>query len=280
MMFIDLYNETCFECSKVITNKYSTSFSLGIRAFHKRFQYPIYAIYGFVRYADEIVDTFLDKDKIKLITKFREDTKVAIEDEISLNPVLHSFQTIVNKYGIEYDLIDAFLKSMEMDLDKTTYTDQGYKDYIYGSAEVVGLMCLRVFCEGDDALYRKLVPKAKSLGSAFQKINFLRDIKSDYEERGRTYFPEIDFKNFNENDKNSIERDIKADFDDALKGIKNLPSGSKSGVYIAYIYYLQLYKKIKKTSAQTIANKRIRVSDTHKLMLMAEALVKSKLNYV
>ena len=277
---MDLYNETCFECSKIITQKYSTSFSLGIKAFDQKFQYPIYAIYGFVRCADEIVDTFHDKDKVKLIAKFREDAKSAIEDKISLNPVLQSFQEVVNKYQIEFELIDAFLKSMEMDLDKTAYTDASYKDYIYGSAEVVGLMCLRIFCERDEILYEKLLPMARSLGSAFQKINFLRDIKSDYEERGRTYFPKVDFTKFTEEDKQLIETDIKVDFDDAFEGIKNLPHGSKLGVYIAYVYYLQLFKKIKNTPALTIANKRIRVSDTQKLFLMAQALVKSKLNYI
>ena len=227
LQFMDLYNETCFECSKVITNKYSTSFSLGIKAFDKKFQYPIYAIYGFVRYADEIVDTFHDQDKRKLITQFKADTKQAIEEKISLNPVLQSFQMVVNKYHIGFDLIAAFLKSMEMDLDKTSYTDDSYKEYIYGSAEVVGLMCLRVFCEGDKKQYDDLLPMARSLGSAFQKINFLRDIKSDYEERGRTYFPAVDFTKFTEKDKKDIEKDIKVDFDDAFEGIKKLPNGSK-----------------------------------------------------
>ena len=277
---MDLYNETCFECSKVITNKYSTSFSLGIKAFNKKLRYPIYAIYGFVRYADEIVDTFHDQDKNSLISRFRADTYLAIKEGISLNPVLHSFQQVVNKYHLDIELIDAFLKSMEMDLDQTTYTDDCYKEYIYGSAEVVGLMCLRVFCEGDKALYSQLLPQAKSLGSAFQKINFLRDIKSDFEERGRTYFPEVDFTNFTENDKIEIEKDIKIDFDDAFEGIKRLPDSAKLGVYIAYLYYLELFKKIKNTSSKTIANKRIRVSDTHKLVLMAQALIKNKLNYL
>ena len=277
---MDLYTETCFECSKVITNKYSTSFSLGIKAFDKKFQYPIYAIYGFVRYADEIVDTFHDHDKLKLITQFKADTNQAIIEKISLNPVLQSFQTVVNNYHIGFDLIEAFLKSMEMDLDKTSYTDDSYKEYIYGSAEVVGLMCLRVFCEGDKKLYDNLLPMARSLGSAFQKINFLRDIKADYEDRGRTYFPDVDFTKFTEADKTEIEKDIKLDFDDAFEGIKQLPQGSKLGVYIAYVYYLQLFKKIKNTPATTIANQRIRVSDTHKIFLMAQALIKSKLNYV
>lgn len=277
---MDLYTQTCLDCSKIITNNYSTSFSLGIKAFDKKFREPIYAIYGFVRFADEIVDTFHDQDKESLIAQFRKDTVEAIKRKISLNPVLHAFQLVVNQYHIEFHLIDAFLKSMEMDLDKTRYTDDSYKEYIYGSAEVVGLMCLRVFCEGNHQLYNTLLPKARSLGSAFQKINFLRDIKSDFEERGRTYFPGVDFTKFTEADKQEIEKDIKVDFDDALEGIKLLPQGSKLGVYIAYIYYLKLFEKIRATSAQTIANKRIRIPDTQKIFLMAQALIKDKLNFV
>ncbi|HEX7366197.1 MAG TPA: phytoene/squalene synthase family protein [Pelobium sp.] len=277
---MNLYNETCFECSKIITNKYSTSFSLGIKAFAKKLRYPIYAVYGFVRYADEIVDTFHDKDKAYLIAKFKADTKEAIDQKISLNPVLQAFQEVVNKYNITFDLIDAFLKSMEMDLDKTTYTDDSYNEYIYGSAEVVGLMCLRIFCDGDDKKYEDLLPQARRLGAAFQKINFLRDIKADFDERGRTYFPGVDFTHFNEKDKKDIEKDIKADFDEALAGIKRLPQGAKLGVYIAYVYYLELFKKIKNTSAATISDKRIRVSDSKKMYLMAQATFKSKLNYL
>ena len=277
---MNLYSKTCFDCSKIITNNYSTSFSLGIKAFHKDLQFPIYAIYGFVRFADEIVDTFHDQDKNYLIKKFRADTVEAIEQRVSLNPVLHAFQEVVNRYDIEFPLIDAFLKSMEMDLDKTSYTDDSYKEYIYGSAEVVGLMCLRIFCNRDSKQYDALLPSARSLGSAFQKINFLRDIKSDYDERGRTYFPKVDFENFTENDKSSIEDDIKIDFDDAYEGIKNLPDGAKLGVYIAFVYYLELFKKIKNTPANTIAKKRIRVSDSKKIVLMAQAMIKNKLNYV
>lgn len=277
---MNLFDETCFECSKVITNKYSTSFSTGIRAFDKRFRYPVYAIYGFVRYADEIVDTFYDHNQRELIDDFQAETFKAIDRGISTNPVLQSFQQVVNQYGIEKDLIEAFLHSMRMDLDKTAYSDDGYKTYIYGSAEVVGLMCLRVFCENDPALYDELVPKARSLGSAFQKINFLRDIKSDYEDRGRTYFPEVDFTNFTEEDKKLIEADIKKDFDDALDGIKQLPKGSRLGVYVAYVYYLQLFKKISATSACTIIDKRIRVSDTQKLGLYLKARLHRKLNFI
>lgn len=277
---MDLYSETCFECSKIITRRYSTSFSLGIKAFDKRFRYPIYAIYGFVRYADEIVDTFHNQDKAALIADFRRQTFEAIQQRISMNPVLHSFQETVNKYGIENHLIDAFLVSMEMDLDKTSYTDDSYQQYIYGSAEVVGLMCLRVFCEGNGTLYDSLLPQARSLGSAFQKINFLRDIHSDYEERGRTYFPKVDFTCFTDQNKEAILTDIKLDFDEAFKGIKNLPAGTRLGVYIAYVYYLQLFKKIKNTPATQIAQKRIRVSDTRKMVLFLQAVIQNKLNAI
>ena len=277
---MNLYNETCFECSKIITNKYSTSFSKGIKTFAKRFQYPIYAIYGFVRYADEIVDTFHGFDKAQLIGEFRTVTFEAIERKISLNPVLQSFQEVVNTYHIDLHLIDAFLKSMEMDLDKTNYTDDGYKEYIYGSAEVVGLMCLRIFCEEDETLYNHLVPKARSLGAAFQKINFLRDIKSDFEERGRTYFPAVDFTKFNEQEKKLIEADIKKDFDDALEGILQLPVGAQLGVYIAYVYYLELFKKIRETPAEVIMQKRIRVSDRQKMFLYFQAYMQQKFKII
>ena len=277
---MNLFDETCFECSKLITTKYSTSFSMGINAFDKRFRYPVYAIYGFVRYADEIVDTFYDHDQRELIDEFKVETFKAIDRGISTNPVLQSFQQVVNQYNIEKELIEAFLVSMKMDLDKTAYDDAGYKTYIYGSAEVIGLMCLRIFCDNDNILYDQLVPKAMSLGSAFQKINFLRDIKSDFEDRGRTYFPEVDFTNFTEDDKRLIEVDIKKDFDDALVGIKLLPKGSRLGVYVAYIYYLQLFKKISATSACTIMQKRIRVSDTHKMSLYFKALMHQKLNVI
>jgi phytoene synthase len=277
---MNLFDETCFECSKLITSKYSTSFSTGINAFHQRFRYPVYAIYGFVRYADEIVDTFYDHDQRQLIDEFKEETFKAIDRGISTNPVLQSFQQVVNQYHIETELIDAFLTSMKMDLDKTAYDHDGYKTYIYGSAEVVGLMCLRVFCENEMELYDKLLPNARSLGSAFQKINFLRDIKSDFEDRGRTYFPEIDFSNFTESDKKLIETDIKKDFDHALAGIKQLPAGSRLGVYVAYIYYLQLFKKIAATTAKNIMQKRIRVSDRQKIGLYVKAMLHQKLKVI
>ncbi|PWK80297.1 phytoene/squalene synthetase [Mucilaginibacter oryzae] len=275
----NLYDEACFECSKLITRKYSTSFSLGIKTFDKSFRYPIYAIYGFVRYADEIVDTFHNYNQQELIASFGNETFKAIATGISTNPVIHSFQQVVNQYRIDHELIRAFLTSMEMDLDTKVYDNQGYKTYIYGSAEVIGLMCLRVFTS-DDTLYQSLLPQARSLGAAFQKINFLRDIKADYAERGRTYFPGVNFNNFTEQDKKNIETEIKADFDDAFEGIKRLPKGTRLGVYIAYIYYLQLFKKISYTPANVILQKRIRVSDARKMSLYVKAVLQQKLNVI
>jgi phytoene synthase len=277
---ITLYDKTCFECSKLVTQNYSTSFSSGIRAFHKRFRNPIYGIYGFVRYADEIVDTFHGHDKQALINDFKQETFKAIAQKISLNPILHSFQHTVNQYHIGPALIEEFLRSMEMDLDKKVYTDTDYKAYIHGSAEVIGLMCLRIFCEGDEELYESLVPMACSLGSAFQKLNFLRDMKADFEERGRTYFPYINFRAFTDDDKRIIEADIKADFDEGLKGIKLLPAGTRLGVYIAYNYYLQLFKKIQATPAHTLVKKRVRLPDSTKQILLYKAIFKEKLRIV
>ncbi|MDB5115483.1 MAG: phytoene/squalene synthase family protein [Mucilaginibacter sp.] len=274
---MDLYDEACFECSKLITTKYSTSFSKGIKAFNKQFRYPVYAIYGFVRYADEIVDTFHDYDKAQLINHFKQETFKAISQKISLNPVLHSFQKVVNQYGIDHQLIEEFLRSMEMDLDHKVYDDANYQTYIHGSAGVIGLMCLQVFCEGDKLLYQQLMPMALSLGAAFQKINFLRDIKSDYEDRGRTYFPGIDFKNFTRQDKLAIEADIQHDFDEGFKGIKLLPQGVRLGVYTAYSYYLQLFKKIVKLPVDEVLAHRIRISNMHKGLLYLRARAKYRL---
>jgi phytoene synthase len=262
----------------LITKRYSTSFSLGIRVFAPQYRPPIYAIYGFVRFADEIVDTFHDYPKADLLKRFREDTYRAIEEGISLNPVLHAFQEVVHRYGIERDLIDAFLDSMEMDLHFHTYGDHLYKQYIYGSAEVVGLMCLRVFCESDDAAYQHLKAPACSLGSAFQKINFLRDMQSDYTERGRVYFPGIDYTRFTEADKLAIEADIKQDFDDAYIGILQLPKGVRLGVYLAYVYYTTLFQKIKNAPVQRVTTERIRVPDSRKVMLLLSSAVKHQFN--
>jgi 15-cis-phytoene synthase len=275
---MDLYTKTTLECSKVITQYYSTSFTLGIKTLDKRFHLPIYAIYGFVRYADEIVDTFEGYDKKTLLNRFKSDTYTAIEEGISLNPVLHSFQLIVNKYKIDHELIESFLHSMEMDLFYADYNQEGYEAYIYGSAEVVGLMCLRVFCEGNVTEYDRLKADAKRLGSAFQKVNFLRDIKSDFQERGRTYFPDVDFANFTLEDKKAIENDIQADFDAALRGILELPKGAKGGVYLAYKYYLRLFDKIKNCPASRIQNERIRVPDYQKMTLLASTYFQMRLN--
>jgi 15-cis-phytoene synthase len=275
---MDLYTKTTLECSKLITEHYSTSFTLGIKTLDKRFHLPIYAIYGFVRYADEIVDTFEGYDKKTLLSRFKSDTYVAIEEGVSLNPVLHSFQLIVNKYKIDHDLIESFLHSMEMDLYYADYNQEGYEAYIYGSAEVVGLMCLRVFCEGNLEEYDRLKADAKRLGSAFQKVNFLRDIKSDFQERGRTYFPDVDFTNFTLEDKKTIENDIQADFDAALRGIMELPKGAKGGVYLAYKYYLRLFEKIKNCPASRIQNERIRVPDFQKLTMLASTYFQLRLN--
>jgi phytoene synthase len=274
----DLYSKTCLECSELITQRYSTSFSMGIRAFDRSFRSPIYAIYGFVRFADEIVDTFHNFPKKALLDRFRQETYVAIEEGISLNPVLQAFQETVNQYEIERELIDAFLDSMEMDLHHQSYEDHLYKKYIYGSAEVVGLMCLRVFCQGDDKMYQRLVDPARALGAAFQKINFLRDIKSDFDDRGRVYFPGVDFAHFSNEEKRKIEEDIRKDFDFAYTGIVQLPKGVRFGVYLAYVYYTNLFERIMEVPAHQVMKKRIRVNDRKKVMLLFSSAVRSSLN--
>lgn len=274
---IALFDQTTLECSRLITQRYSTSFTLGIKTLDKKLHLPIYAIYGFVRYADEIVDTFHNQDKQALLERFKKDTYEAIEAGISLNPVLHAFQLIVNKYKIDLDLIEAFLHSMEMDLDFKTYNDSKYHEYIYGSAEVVGLMCLKVFCEGDQEMYLKLKKPACKLGAAFQKVNFLRDIKSDFEERGRVYFPGVDFNHFDKSVKNLIEEDIQKDFDDSLIGIEQLPKSAKLGVKVAYLYYQKLFDKIKGLPAETITQQRIRIPNSQKISLLLGTYFESKL---
>ena len=275
---LELFNRTSLQCSKIITEHYSTSFTLGIRTLDRKFHLPIYAIYGFVRFADEIVDTFHDFDKKDLLDRFRRDAFQAIEEKISLNPVLHSFQLVVNEYHIEHELIEAFLHSMEMDLYEQEYTPDGYQAYIYGSAEVVGLMCLRVFCEGNQAQYDHLREGARSLGAAFQKVNFLRDLKSDFQDRGRVYFPGVDFKAFDPNAKKCIEADIQADFDAAYVAILQLPKGARQGVYLAYVYYCTLFNKIKSLPAARVQEERIRVPDGRKLALLAQTYVKFRIN--
>jgi phytoene synthase len=273
-----IYDNVSANCSKITTKAYSTSFSLGIRFLSPKFHGPIYGIYGFVRLADEIVDSFHDFDKVSLMAKFRNDTQEAVSQGISLNPILNSFQHAVNKYNIEWELIDTFLCSMEMDLGQKFHNEETFNQYILGSAEVVGLMCLRVFVEGDDVLFQKLKPFAMSLGSAFQKVNFLRDLKADYHVLGRTYFPGVDFKRFSTADKERIQNDIEIEFSKALEGIRMLPRSSGRGVYLAYYYYTKLFKRIKATPAEKVMSVRIRIPDLNKISLMFKSIIRLQLN--
>jgi phytoene synthase len=273
-----LFETTAIQCSRIVTKNYSTSFSLGISLISKQHRNAIYAIYGYVRYADEIVDTFFDQDKATLLAEFRQETYKAIERGISLNPIISSFQKVVKQYGIEVALIDAFLDSMEMDLTGNTYNDTSYNEYIYGSAEVVGLMCLCVFCNGDKTEYERLKAPARSLGAAFQKVNFLRDMKDDFDERGRMYFPGINFTNFTCADKALIEAEIEKDFADALIGIKQLPLACRKGVYLAYRYYTKLFKKIKQKEPEVIKTERVRINNFIKLYILLKSDARYRLN--
>jgi len=268
-----LFRNASFACSKVITQRYSTSFSLGIRSLHSRFRDPIYGIYGYVRLADEIVDTFHGHNQALLLQRLREDTWTALADGLSTNPLLHAFVQVVNRYGIERSLIEAFLDSMEKDLHQDRYERSGYEEYIYGSAEVVGLMCLRVFCDGDDPGYQQLRAPARSLGAAFQKVNFLRDMQADFEHLGRVYFPGVDFGRFSDAEKARIEKEIEQDFAEAYRGIVQLPDGARFGVYLAYMYYRKLFAKIRTVPANRIREERIRVSNPRKALLLARSYV-------
>ncbi len=273
-----LFHEVSQYCSRTTTERYSTSFSSAIRLLHSELRQPIYNIYGFVRFADEIVDTFHEHDKVRLLAQFKKETYDAIRDGISLNPILHSFQLTVNRYRIDHDLIEAFFNSMEMDLEKKAYNSEGYQEYIYGSAEVVGLMCLYVFLDGDQEAYKKFRPSAQSLGAAFQKVNFLRDLKADYSQLDRTYFPGLDFRQFTEAEKRQIEKDIQKDFDHAYEGIIRLPEKAKFGVYVAYKYYLSLFRRIKQMQPARIMNERVRIPNYGKFMILLRAGVRNQLN--
>lgn len=273
----ELFDEVSVNVSKAITKKYSTSFSLGIYCLHRSIRDPIYAIYGFVRLADEIVDSFLDYDRTTLIKEFIKDTYLAIDRGISANPVLNAFQKVVNEYKIDKDLIDAFLRSMEMDTECVKHNEESFKEYIYGSAEVVGLMCLKVFVDKDIDKYEELVPYARSLGSAFQKVNFLRDANNDYKLLGRIYFPNVDLENLNASAKKQIEMDIEKDFQHAYEGILKLPLKARFGVYVAYVYYYNLFRKIKSLTHQEILKKRIRIPNFQKLILLFKSLIDYKL---
>jgi phytoene synthase len=273
-----IYDSLSATVSKKITRAYSTSFSLGIYFLNRKLHEPIYNIYGFVRLADEIVDSFHGYKQAELFEQFKQDLDYALREKISLNPVLQSFQETVHRYNIDRELIDTFMRSMEMDLLKTVHNEQSYQEYILGSAEVVGLMCLRVFTNGDDIEYNNLKPAAMKLGAAFQKVNFLRDLKQDYAHLGRTYFPGVDFNKFDLQQKKNIEAEIESDFDAALKGIKMLPRGARLGVFIAYVYYRSLNNKIKSHSPENIMNSRIRIPNMQKAGLLLQSVVRFNLN--
>jgi phytoene/squalene synthetase len=279
-MTVDLFHKVSNECSRSVTLRYSTSFSSAINLLHRELRQPIFNIYGFVRLADEIVDTFHQHNKQQLLSEFRQETFAAIERGISLNPVLNSFQQTVNSFAIDHSLIRAFFCSMESDLTQNRYDRQGYEEYIYGSAEVVGLMCLYVFCEGNAVQYEKLKSPAKALGAAFQKVNFLRDIKADFVDLSRVYFPGCDFHNFTERDKLQIQEDIEADFREAYQGILHLPIKARFGVYVAYKYYYSLFRKIKQIAPMQILQKRIRIPAYHKAYIVLRASVKNRLKLI
>lgn len=276
----ELYDKVSTKCSYLATQSYSTSFSLAIKCLDPKLRNPICAIYGFVRFADEIVDTFHDYDKPQLLDRFEKDTYLAIEEGISLNPILNSFQHAVNKYNIDRELIEQFLYSMRMDLTKTNHNTDSFETYILGSAEVVGLMCLKVFCEGDQAEYDKLKPYAMKLGSAFQKINFLRDLRDDYQHMGRTYFPGLDMEQFDEISKAEIEKSIESDFKMGFKGIKQLPRSARFGVYLAYVYYYALFNKIRRTPSSNVMEKRIRIPNQKKFSILFYTYLKHRLNLI
>ena len=276
-----IFDNVSFDCSMKVTKAYSTSFSSAVKMLAPTIRQDIYNIYGFVRFADEIVDTFHDYDKELLFSQFENDLALALSQKISLNPILNSFQHTIHKYNIPNELIDAFMKSMKLDLFKTKYTTvEEYNEYIYGSADVVGLMCLKVFVNGNNEKYEELKHSAMRLGSAFQKVNFLRDLKADFEDLSRTYFPNTDLNHLDEKSKQEIIADIESDFEAAFEGIKNLPLEAKFGVYTAYRYYKKLLKKLQKTPSLEIKNTRIRVSDYQKVELLARCYVKYRLNII
>ena len=278
MTNFELYDKVCTRTSRDTTQQYSTSFSLGIRALNKNIREAIYGIYGFVRFADEIVDTFHDHDQERLLAEFREQTYEAIDRGISLNPILQSFQRTVNYYSIDRSLIDTFLRSMQMDLHQSVHDQASYEEYILGSAEVVGLMCLKVFCNGEEKTYDALKPSAMSLGAAFQKVNFLRDLRADHKDLGRTYFPGIEMSEFDTDTKSLIEEDIEKDFRHAFEGIQKLPKASRFGVYLAYIYYRKLFQKIKRAAPERIMHERIRVPNNRKIGLFVNSYVRHSFN--
>lgn len=276
----ELFDKVSSKTSKMVTHTYSTSFSLGVRLLHRSIREAIYSIYGFVRLADEIVDTFHEYPKEKLLNEFEASYYQALDERISLNPILNAFQQTVRKYSIDDELIQAFLKSMRRDLHKRAYSDEEYKEYIYGSADAVGLMCLKVFVNGDKAKYEELKPYAMHLGSAFQKVNFLRDLKNDLQNLHRIYFPILQEKELDDTTKKEIIREINRDFEEALKGIRKLPNNSRLGVYTAYYYYRNLLYKLEKLPARQILNQRIRISNVRKIYLTAFSCISYELKLI
>lgn len=277
---MQLFHAVSEDCSQLVTKNYSSSFSSAIRLLHKDLRKPIHNIYGFVRFADEIVDTFHGYDKKYLMQEFKNETFGSIDRGLSLNPILNSFQRTVNQYEINLNLIHAFFNSMELDLSKKTYNRKEYEEYIYGSAEVVGLMCLHVFSGGNNELFEKIKEPAMALGAAFQKVNFLRDIKSDYAGLARVYFPNCDLSKFSYKDKKEIEEDIARDFKRAYQGIVALPTKARFGVYVAYRYYFSLFKKIKRMQPDRIMSERITIPDLYKAMIVLGAGVKNQLKLI
>jgi len=274
------YHTTSLSISRKITHQYSTSFSLGTRLLGRHQRQAVYALYGFVRVADEIVDTFLEHDQARLLEEFKQQTAQAIQDGLSTNPVLHSFAQAVREYNIKWEYIEAFFNSMACDLEREKHDRRSYDTYIYGSAEVVGLMCLQIFCEGDDAEFERLKEPARRLGAAFQKVNFLRDVRDDYQRLGRTYFPGAEVENFSEQTRHEIEAEIDADFQAALEGIRQLPASSRLGVLTAYMYYKALFRKIRSASTDELLSERIRIPNSRKMALMVEGALRSRLNLI
>lgn len=276
----EIFDEVSQKCSEITTKRYSTSFSLGIRLLDKKLHKPIYAIYGFVRLADEIVDSFHQHNKTDLLNQFQSNTANAIKEGISLNPILNSFQYVVNKYNIEWDLIEQFFSSMKYDIENKEHDEKSYKEYIKGSAEAVGLMCLRVFCNNKNDLFNSLKNYAIKLGSVFQKVNFLRDISSDYNQLQRVYFPNLKISDFNDQEKKIIEDDIEEEFQTSLIGIRKLPKSSKKGVFLAYTYYYSLFKKIQKIPSDRILKERVRIPNLKKILILIKIEIMNKLNLI
>jgi len=273
-----IYDRVSAQCSRAVTHAYTNSFSLAIKCLHKQYHQPIYAVYGFFRLGDEIVDSFQGYPKAALLEKYRADTYQAIQDKISLNPVLNAFQQVVHDYQLDTALIELFFDSMAMDLTQQTHTQASLEKYLLGSSEIVGLMCLQIFCQGDKQRYLQLKPYAMRLGKALQKVNFLRDLDSDYKRLGRTYFPHVDFEQFGNAEKRKIEQDIAADFQQALVGIKLLPIGARFGVYLAYKYYKTLFQKVCKVPSHKLLQQRIRIPNYRKYVLAIQAGLKYSLN--